>query len=192
MPDDNQPRDLTEAERIRIHTARAALAGAMDRDGDSEGREAAFRQFLQTGGALRETLEALHIPDDAGDYAEGLRAILVRIPEGWGRWISCDRGWYPLICELDSALAQLDPDYVVHQCKEKFGTLRFYTHSDRFTGLDSEFQRLIDAAEERSAAICELCGAPGRRHTRSSAWVKTVCAACAEAGGWERIGETVG
>lgn len=192
MPDDDQPRDLTEVERIRIHTARAALAGAMDRDGDSEGREAAFRQFLQTGGALRETLDALHIPDDAGHYAEGLRAILVRIPEGWGRWISCDRGWYPLICDLDSALAQLDPDYVVHQCKEKFGTLRFYTHSDRFTGIDSEFQRLIDAAEERSAAICELCGARGRPHTRSSAWVKTICAACAEAGGWELIGETVG
>ncbi len=62
--------------------------------------------------------DALRIPDDAGEYAEALRKILLRIPDGWGRWISCDRGWYRLVCELDSAVVQLDPAYEVHQCKE--------------------------------------------------------------------------
>jgi hypothetical protein len=79
----------------------------------------------------------------------------------------------------------------VHQCKEKFGRLCFYAHSDRFSGLDSEFTRLIDAAEARSVAICELCGGSGRLHTRSSSWVKTVCPTCAAAGDWELIGELV-
>lgn len=71
-------------------------------------------------------LDALHVPEDAGEYAEGLERILRRIPDGWGRWIGCGPGWYPLIVELDRELAALDPAYRVHQVKEKFGTLRYY------------------------------------------------------------------
>ncbi len=45
----------------------------------------------------QQLLNAAHVPEDAGEHAEALRGILLRIPDGWGRWISCDRGWYPLL-----------------------------------------------------------------------------------------------
>lgn len=73
-----------------------------------------------------EYLDAIHLPDDAGEYAEGLLRILNRIPPRWGRWISCDKGWYPLIIKLDERLAEIIPDYELHQVKEKYGTLRYY------------------------------------------------------------------
>ena len=71
-------------------------------------------------------LNQLHVPEDAGEYEEGLRKILRRIPLRWGRWISCGKGWYPLLIELDQKLAEVFPDYELHQVKEKFGTLRYY------------------------------------------------------------------
>lgn len=69
--------------------------------------------------------DALHVPEDAGAWAGGLEVILRRIPERWGRYISCDAGWYPLLVACDRAPAQIAPDYQVHQVKEKFGVLRF-------------------------------------------------------------------
>ena len=72
------------------------------------------------------SLDDIHMPRDAGAYADGLLAIMERIPDRWGRWISCDAGWYPLLIELDTELAALCPDYVVHQAKSKFGGLRYY------------------------------------------------------------------
>lgn len=68
-----------------------------------------------------------HMPKDVPDeLLLGMADILDRIPRGWGKWISLDAGWYPLIVDLNSKLAALDPDYEIHQVKEKFGTLRFY------------------------------------------------------------------
>jgi len=77
----------------------------------------------------QQLLNAVHVPEDAGEHAEALRGILLRIPDGWGRWISCDRGWYPLLVELDEQLRMLLPNYVLHQVKEKFGGLRYYWES---------------------------------------------------------------
>lgn len=57
---------------------------------------------------------ALRVPRDAGPYAAAIEAILRRIPDGWGRWVSLDAGWYPLIASTDVRLAELDADYVVH------------------------------------------------------------------------------
>jgi hypothetical protein len=71
-------------------------------------------------------LETIHIPENAGEYADDIRKILSRIPPRWGRWISCDKGWYPLVIELDQKLVEIYPDYQLHQVKEKFGTLRYY------------------------------------------------------------------
>jgi hypothetical protein len=71
-------------------------------------------------------LNQYHVPEDAGEHAEDLRKILERIPLRWGRWISCGPGWYPFIIELDRKLAEIAPDYQLHQVKEKFGTLRYY------------------------------------------------------------------
>jgi hypothetical protein len=74
----------------------------------------------------QQSLNALHVPEDAGEHAEALRGMLVRIPDGWGRSISCGRGWYPLLVELDEQLRALLPNYLIYQVKEKFGGLRYY------------------------------------------------------------------
>ncbi|RIS02732.1 hypothetical protein D2E70_16125 [Mycobacteroides abscessus] len=187
--------ELTETEQARYRAARAAsedLRSALD-SGDAEGRSAAFRQLMQTLSTMDadETRDKLHVPDDAGDHEDGLIAIMRRIPDGWGRWISCSRGWYPIIVELDQRLAAIDPGYAVHQCKEKFGGLRYYVH----TGLGDEVRdrmwALIRAAEEQCACTCELCGEPGARHVNGRSWLKTLCSDCATAQGYERIGELV-
>jgi len=36
------------------------------------------------------------------------------------------KGWVPIIEQLDKDITELDPDYSISQCKEKFGTLRYY------------------------------------------------------------------
>ena len=124
-------------------------------------------------------LNTPRVPDDAGEYADGLAAILNRIPKGWGRWIDCGRGWYPLLVETDQRLAALDPAYEVHQVKEKFGGLRYY-HQFVTEGSDSEAGWEIEQeAENRSYTICETCGAPGK--SRDDGWIRTLCDECVEA-----------
>jgi hypothetical protein len=78
-----------------------------------------------------DELLTVHVPDDAGRWADGLERILRRIPPRWGRWMSVGPGWYPIIVALDAHLATIDPDYVVHQVKEKFGGLRYYYEPSR-------------------------------------------------------------
>jgi hypothetical protein len=81
----------------------------------------------------------------------------------------CDDGWFDIIKDLS---AKLEPMGVVaSQVKEKYGTLRFYV-----TMATDEAFDLIDAAEEKSATTCELCGLPGE--LTGKGWVKTLCEAC--------------
>jgi hypothetical protein len=96
--------------------------------GDAEGFQAAFNAMTHVGRGIdhQQILNAMHVPKDAGEHTEALRGMLVRIPDGWGRWISCDRGWYPLLVELDEQLRTLLPNYELHQVKEKYGGLRYY------------------------------------------------------------------
>ncbi|CDO91620.1 hypothetical protein AWC29_11345 [Mycobacterium triplex] len=125
-------------------------------------------------------LNSLHMPPDAGPYAAALDRILRRIPDGWGRWISHDAGWYPIVATLDDRLTAIDPDYVAHQVKEKFGTLRYYcAPSEPSTELREAFCDIIGEAERMSAVTCERCGEPGVAQRRGH-WRKTLCASCAE------------
>lgn len=97
--------------------------------GDDPGEQtAAYNAMRQASSNYdpAEMLNKIHMPADAGDMASGLDAIMHRIPDGWGRWISCGKGWYPILIALDNQLRQISPDYTVHQVKEKYGTLRFY------------------------------------------------------------------
>src|SRR3712207_6213545 len=86
---------------------------------DEEGFKAAWAALKQVSSQLdgESFLNALHIPKDAGEYEEVLRSMLERIPDGWGRWISCSKGWYPLLVQLDSQLKEIAPTYQIHQCK---------------------------------------------------------------------------
>jgi hypothetical protein len=128
-------------------------------------------------------LNAIHLPEDAGAYAAGLETILRRIPDGWGRWISCGAGWYPIIVELDQSIATIYPEYEVQQVKEKFGGLRYYCDHD---GVD-EVAKLIGAAELRAAKTCEDCGALGRLLDKG--WLRTLCGSCGVKRGYLPAGQ---
>ncbi len=66
-------------------------------------------------------------------------------------------------------ISPFDPSiFQVFQVKEKFGTLRFY-----FSGGDLLFQGFVDAIEQMSAYICEICGQRGE--ARNISWVRTLC-----------------
>jgi hypothetical protein len=131
-------------------------------------------------------LNALHVPPDAGEYAGGLERILRRIPDGWGRWIGCDRGWWPLIIRLNDRLSSLDPLYRLEQVKEKLGGLRYYiqTNSPHAAAMES----LIDEAEAESETVCESCSAAGvLRVDDKDHWLKTLCPDCAHGTGYRPV-----
>lgn len=82
-------------------------------------------------------------------------------------------GWVDIIVELDAALYELYPDYKIHQIKEKFGGLRFYT--DGFPeAVADEAEKLVNAAQARSYETCDTCGAPGTLRT-DHYWIRTLC-----------------
>ena len=91
----------------------------------------------------------------------------------WG--FQCGDGWMDLIYRLSQAISahieSVGLDIVATQVKEKFGALRFYVD-----GGDEEVFRLIDAAEQESAMICEACGAPGTLVMKG--WCSTRCKSC--------------
>ncbi|OBB25535.1 hypothetical protein A5763_18930 [Mycolicibacterium fortuitum] len=189
MSDENDL-EMTEAERASLAASRAAigdLAHALVEGADPESAEAALAAARQANTKLDldSLRDKLHVPDDAGEYEDGLRAIMMRIPDGWGRWISCSRGWYPIVIELDRALAAIDPAYEVHQVKEKYAGLRYYFGtSESITDADRKrMDALVDEAEEKCERTCELCGEPGVRHVTPHGWYRTLCARCAAAEG---------
>lgn len=182
------PEEMTDAEKASLAASRAAigdLAHALVEGVDPETAEAALAAARQANTKLDFDVlrDKLHIPDDAGEYEDGLRAIMMRIPPNWGRWISCSRGWYPIIIRLDEALAEIDPAYEVHQVKEKYSGLRYYFGTSKGVS-ESDRKRmdaLVDAAEEQCERTCELCGETGVRHVTPHGWYRTLCAACATA-----------
>ena len=96
--------------------------------------------------------EHMHVPEDADEFYDGLVSILMRIPDNWGRRISCNKGWYPTLVATDRLLAELDPNYTVHQVKEKFGGLRYYYQPTE--AVNDEVRREM----RRVVAEAEACG----------------------------------
>lgn len=177
--------ELNETERAQWTAASSAVsalaesayAGTLDADAI----DATFSKLRQIPFDHDRLLNAVHVAEDAGEHRDRLIAMLRRIPDGWGRWIGCDAGWYPLITALDAGLAAIAPDYELNQVKEKYGTLRYYAEppsSDE--SLRSAFDELIGAAEKRSETICERCGDRGSLCV-AARWYKTLCDPCVEA-----------
>jgi hypothetical protein len=83
----------------------------------------------------------------------------------------CDDGWFNLLDNLMAKIQEIDKDRitVIHQIKEKKGSLRFYTG-----GSTNEIYELIDEAEEQSYNICEVCGNQAKLCTTEN-WLKVVC-----------------
>ena len=162
-----------------------AREGALEAAGRDLAKAATAEELAAAIEAVRQIpidrdrmLNALRVPDDAGAYEAALRALLERIPDGWGRWIGCGAGWYPILARLEQQLNELDPDYQVHQIKEKFGTLCFYWEGDIPNG-----DAIVGEAEAESARTCELCGSLGNLRTKAG-WLKTLCDHCATTMGY--------
>jgi hypothetical protein len=101
-------------------------------------------------------------------------------------------GWFKVVDDLSAKYEFLNhtpdcPFYIIAvQMKEKFGTLRFYTHLERKD--DERFSEPTDKlwsdiiwalesqAENISGWTCENCGKFGER--RSSGWIRTLCDEC--------------
>lgn len=181
--------ELAEAEKIRWHATHSdmkAMSEGLRNGATTSGDIRGALNRLMSRGIDHDTLvNALYVPPDAGPCAGALEELLRRIPDGWGRWISHDAGWYPIVTRLDKRLAAIDPDYTVHQVKEKFGTLRYYAepHGEPTLAQWEAFEGAIQEAERESAVTCELCGEPGRLQ-KSSYRFKTLCAACADTHGY--------
>lgn len=128
---DDSVKELDSEAQARWDALKGAVGELAWAIGDPDETAAVFAAIRQIGRNvnLEEVLNALHVPEDAGEHTDGLRQILLRIPDGWGRWIRCSRGWYPIVIELNEQLASLFPGYELHQVKEKFGGLRFYWNS---------------------------------------------------------------
>lgn len=190
--DDGVP-ELTESERIRLRATESDVAAMGDglRNGTAtpEDVDGAFARLMSLDIDPQKHLDALHIPADAGQHAPAIKTILLRIPDGWGRWISVDAGWYPLVIATDQRLAELDPDYVVQQIKEKFGTLRYYcapSGDDPGPELLDALDAITDDAERVSAMTCERCGEAGVLQ-RTRYWAKTLCNSCADGLGYAPV-----
>jgi hypothetical protein len=188
VTDESEIPELTATEKARWDAIRSTIdamaKGVVEGTLDAEGLEATTAKLQQVDVDLKRIIDSLHIPEDAGVYRDALVAMLRRIPDNWGRWISCNAGWYPLITRLDADLCALDPDYRIHQIKEKYGTLRYYAESRiEDAAARARFLGLISEAERQSAAICERCGEPGELCAMGgqSPWYKTLCPPCVEA-----------
>ena len=106
----------------------------------------------------------------------------------WG--FECDDGWFDIIDKLSEKIENVNNlnlgfIIVADQVKEKFGTLRFYYHTEA-TGDDLTEEQLrrntllaelvdnaIDIAEFKTEHTCEVCGKRGK--LRDDGWIKCLC-----------------
>ena len=189
-PGDNAKRmeelDAGVQERYEAgYQALQAISAAM-RSGDQAATEQGLEAFAQAAPLTREELaqtrDAVHVPADARALATAIEAILRRIPDGWGRWLTMEKGWYPIVVDLDRRLAEVDPGYVLFQAKQKWGQLCYYYEASD-GALPSAMEAAVAEAEARAAVTCEECGS-----TRDVSlyddrpYVQTLCRRCAGPG----------
>lgn len=108
----------------------------------------------------------------------------------WG--FECGAGWFDIINKLSEkieAVNNLKLGFIIvaDQVKEKYGTLRFYYHSE-ITGEEDDLTKeqlhrngllasliddAIDMAEIQTGHTCEVCGKQGK--LRDDGWIKCLC-----------------
>jgi hypothetical protein len=116
-------------------------------------------------------------------------------------------GWFKIINEACKELEWLNekfPEIVIiaDQIKEKYGTLRFYTHIEiaEWVGENDPIRReglathifeianhITDNTECMSAHKCEECGSPSGK-IRTDGWYRTRCDKCEAWRDYERSG----
>ena len=93
---------------------------------------------------------------------------------GWG--FDCGDGWFQLLWNLGLHLEAVSPESVAVQVKEKFGTLRFYTHGTTELGY-----LVTSLAEHLSHKVCETCGMQGTivgPEEPGGYWIINACEPC--------------
>lgn len=85
--------------------------------------------------------------------------IQKHVAEGDPSWSYCPDGWRDLVVKMNEHLEKIDPDYVLNQCKEKFGGLRYYTN--RPFDPDDLFFIVVNYYENQSFHVCDVCGERG-------------------------------
>lgn len=90
------------------------------------------------------------------------------VSEGW--WVILDKLMGQIQHHIDwkNREAEVVPQVVVAQIKEKFGGLRFY-----YDGGDDYISGLVTMAESWAGSTCEECGSIGTR--REGGWIRTLC-----------------
>jgi len=112
------------------------------------------------------------IVQELRDNEENLLSPLVkRLIQGGD--VSPPLGWIDLVLDLDRKLSYIQPDYIIYQVKEKFGSLRYYIEYSEGIPGDIMYD-LIRLAESKSSKICQACGEPGDL-TFSNKWYATLC-----------------
>lgn len=90
-------------------------------------------------------------------------------------WCVLPEGWTDIVCKMNEHLEALEPDYILHQVKEKFGGLRYYTHTpNRPNDRDDLFHIIVSYYETLSFTICDQCGEHGTRWIKDG-YVRTRC-----------------
>jgi len=75
-------------------------------------------------------------------------------------------GWMDVLWWANQLAEAENPDYVLHQVKEKFGGLRFYATISRQT------EAMIEGL---ALYICEDCGEMGGLSRTKGGWLRTLC-----------------
>ncbi len=84
-------------------------------------------------------------------------------------FLCIEDGWKPLVRKLYDDLVACDWNRVLLQCKEKYGSLRFYIGA-----ATDEQWKLVRDAEEVSIHTCQVCGEPGELRV-THGWYATTC-----------------
>lgn len=171
------PRSMAAEQHARLEAfgdaVRDVVAGTAGND--ASGFRAAFDQARQLASGIDtdEMLDSLHVPEGAGEHEGALRRLLLRIPNGWGRWISCSPGWFELLASAERELAAVCQRFTVHQIKEKYGTLCLYAEFDHDDDLPVEVHSAEPGCPSRRelAALLGMTDA-GAEDAVSDAWQK--------------------
>ena len=86
-------------------------------------------------------------------------------------------GWWPLLDKYLPQLFAIDPDCDLI-VKEKYGLLRIRPYKTSEGVSRSALRAIYLEAENVSASVCEICGAPGKLRTDQE-WWETLCDECA-------------
>ena len=119
------------------------------------------------------------------EYPEYLAPILDRFDPTFPQAIDCGKGWWPILADIDTQLAKIDPDYRIYQIKEKFGGLRYY-FAPSFPDRAPQMNALVTEFEHKCAQTCEATGKEGVLMIRNG-YFKTLNESFAGYNGWEIV-----